>query len=214
MSFCAPWEESDVRAEAKIKVMWSQAKGCQQPPKYGKGKEWLSPRASRETANTELVTRYLTESGQIDFILQGSRTVRNLISLVLSHPFCGSLLCPLQEINTTSSQVLLSLITTDFLDSITIDFLDSTHCLLLPELILRLQNYYFPFCSVRLRGVCHCTHNFFGSSSGCYVIETMYISHQLSSQTNYFSSQNKYLSNGMPIKSSNYTLKKCSFQIH
>lgn len=97
----------------------------------------MSPRASRETANTELVTRYLTESGQIDFILQGSRTVRNLISLVLSHPFCGSLLCPLQEINTTSSQVLLSLITTDFLDSITIDFLDSTHCLLLPELILR-----------------------------------------------------------------------------
>ena len=79
----------------------------------------------------------MTESGQIDFILQGFRTVRKLISLVLSHPFCGSLLCPLQDINTTSSQVLLSLITTDFLDSITIDFLDSTHCLLLPELILR-----------------------------------------------------------------------------
>ena len=42
----------------------------------------------------------------------------------------------------------------------------------------------------------------------------MYISHQWSSKTNYFSSQNKYLSSGMPIKSSNYTLKKCSFQIH
>ena len=82
------------------------------------------------TANT------LTESGQIDFILQGSRTVRKLNSLVLSHPFCCSLLCPLQEIN-TSSQVLLSLITIDFLDSITIDFLDPSHCLLLPELTLR-----------------------------------------------------------------------------
>lgn len=82
------------------------------------------------TANT------LTESGQIDFILQGSRTVRKLNSLVLSHPFCGSLLCPLQETN-TSSQVLLSLITIGFLDSITIDFLDSSHCLLLPELTLR-----------------------------------------------------------------------------
>lgn len=70
----------------------------------------------------------LAESGQTDFILQGSRTLRKLISFVLSHPCCGSLLRPLQEIN-TSSQVLLSPITTDFLDS--------THCLLLPELILR-----------------------------------------------------------------------------
>ena len=77
-----------------------------------------------------------------------------------------------------------------------------------------LQNYCFPFCSVTLHCACHCTHNFVDSSSGCYVIETMYISHQWSSKTNYFSSQNKYLSSGMPIKSSNYTLKKCSFQIH
>ena len=28
-ALCVLWEESDVKAGAKIKVMWSQAKGCQ-----------------------------------------------------------------------------------------------------------------------------------------------------------------------------------------
>lgn len=57
----------------------------------------LSPRTSRE-CDTDSA---LIGSTQTDFKLLGSRTVRKLISLVLSHPFCGNLLHQLQETNTT-----------------------------------------------------------------------------------------------------------------
>lgn len=71
------------------------------------------------------IANTLTGPGQTDFIFLGSRTVRKLVCLVLSHPFCGNLLHQLQETNTASLQLLISLITIDFLDSIHSLFLSS-----------------------------------------------------------------------------------------
>lgn len=71
----------------------------------------------------------------------------------------------------------------------------------------------FPFFQLDYT-VHHCKHNVFGSFSGYEVIKTMHISHWWSSQTNYFSLQNKYLSNCIPIKSSSYTLKRWIFWIY
>lgn len=194
------------------KVMWRQKqrfKWCGHKPRDASSHQSLEKARNdcpQEPPERLWHCRCLAESGQTDFILQGSRTLRKLTSLALGHPrvvvCCAHYRKLIQHhhkftvTNYYRFPWFYSLFASSWPHSQT------------------LRNYYFSFCSVRLHCISHCTHNFVDSSSGCYVTETMYISHQWSSQTNYFSSQNKYLSNGMPIKSSNYTLKKCNFKIH
>ena len=65
--------ECDVKMEAETGVMWPQRKGCQQTPEAIRGKERVSLRTSKGNA-----------------ALLVSRTVREYVSVVLSHKVCDN----------------------------------------------------------------------------------------------------------------------------
>ena len=75
-------EDSNVKTEAEIRVMWPQAKENQEPPEDGRGKEESPPTAFGGSVNPLTLwcqTLGLQDCGRI------------YTSVVLSHDICGNL---------------------------------------------------------------------------------------------------------------------------
>lgn len=82
--------EGDKKTEQKG-LMWSQAKGCQQPPEAGKGEELMPPQ--------DLQGSYLGQ--HLGFGLLAFRTVGQYISVLLeNHQVCRNLLQGSQDTST------------------------------------------------------------------------------------------------------------------